>query len=188
MGNRLRFTLGFRRRDVVLWLTLCSHAMVTFGFPSPAPSRAKSTDGVAYPCQSRPCGCITSGQCWAGDCCCFTLEEKVAWAGANGVTPPGHVRPLVESRRSRPAPAKKESCCSEAPPAAGPGVRWVAGVFAQKCRGEGAAGLFQLDPTLVPDVAPVALPEPDRDVHLPPRSERPAPLTHQPPTRPPRLR
>jgi hypothetical protein len=235
MGNWLRFTIGFRRRDVVLWLTLCSHMMVTFGFPLPAPSRTKPTDGVAYPCQSRPCGCLTSEQCWAGDCCCFTLEEKVAWAEANGVTPPDHVRPLVESRRTRPAPAKKKSCCSEAPPApipstccqsrepavpaccgtapaceakpdedrpncaakpngcekksppaAGSGVRWVAGVFAQKCRGDGPAGLFQLDPTLAPDVTPVVLPEPDRDSHLPPRSERPSSLTHRPPARPPR--
>jgi hypothetical protein len=244
MVSWLRFARGFHRRDIILWLTLVSHLMVTFGFPLPAPSHKKPTDGVAYPCQSRPCGCLTSEQCWAGDCCCFTLEEKVAWADANGVNPPEHVRPLIESRRSRPAqPAKKKSCCSEAEPAVEPsvsapssccekrkppatccsdksaceitpdadcphcvakdkpnccekkksqtresesGVRWVAGIFAQKCRGEGPAGLFQLDPAVVADLTPITLDPPDRDRHPAPRSDRAVPVTHVPPTPPPR--
>jgi hypothetical protein len=239
MGRWLWVTHGFRLRDVIVVLTLFSHLMLTFGFPLPAPSRKKPTDGVPYPCQSRPCGCLTSEQCWAGDCCCFTLEEKVAWADANGVNPPEHVRPVIESRRSRPAqPAKKKACCSEAEPAVEPsvsapssccekrkppatccsdkpacevapdsegphcaakpesknccekktpaGVRWVVGIFAQKCRGEGLAGLFQLDPAVVPDLTPVHIPEPERGDHAAPRSDRTISVTHSPPTRPPR--
>lgn len=241
MGKWLRATHGFRLRDLVVVLTLFSHLMVTFGFPLPAPSRTKPTDGVPYPCQSRPCGCLTSDQCWKGDCCCFTIEEKLTWAETNGVEPPEHVRPLVESRRSRPATPKKKSCCSDAEPeqtvpaqptccekqkpaaasccskkpaceaepvadcpscTATPtssccekkaptpenesSVRWVVGIFAQKCRGDGPAGLFQLDPAVVPDLTPIHLPEPERGDHVAPRSDRTTSLTHSPPTRPPR--
>jgi hypothetical protein len=65
-------------------------------------------------------------------------------------------------------------------------IRWVAGVFAQKCRGEGPAGLFQLDPGIAPDLTPVRLPEPVRTAHPAPRSDRAAPTSHRPPTPPPR--
>lgn len=244
MRNRHWRTPDFHLRDVIVVLTLVSQLMVTFGFPLPAPSRSKPSDGVPHPCQSRPCGCHTSEQCWKGDCCCFTIEEKLTWAEANGVEPPAHVRPLVESRRSRPAPsAKKKSCCSEAEPAAEPSVtapppccekrkpaatscsemsvceaapdaecphcaakaqpnccekktaptpdsessvRWEVGILAQKCRGEGPAGLFQLDPAVAPDLTPVPLAEPERGGHVAPRSDRTTSLTHSPPTRPPR--
>ncbi len=217
--------------------------MITFGFPLPARSRKKPTDGVAYPCQNRPCGCLTSEQCWQGDCCCFTLEEKLAWAEANGVEPPEHVRQLVESRGSRSVLPKKKSCCSEAEPAATPsttaqptccgtrkpvatccddpsvceatadtecphcaakantsccekkalarekesGVRWVVGIFAQKCRGHGPTGFFQLDPAVVPELKPIHLSEPERSDHVALRSDRIISVTHSPPTPPPRF-
>jgi hypothetical protein len=63
----------------------------------------------------------------------------------------------------------------------------VVGIFAQKCRGEGPAGLFQIDPTVVPDLTPVPLAEPERVDHAPPDSEQTATLTHSPPIPPPRL-
>jgi hypothetical protein len=62
----------------------------------------------------------------------------------------------------------------------------VVGIFAQKCRGEGPAGLFQLDPAVVPDLTPIHIPEPERADHSGPRSDRTTSLTHSPPTRPPR--
>lgn len=43
-----------------------------------------------YPCQRRACGCRPAEQCWK-KCCCFANAEKVAWARANGVTPPAYV-------------------------------------------------------------------------------------------------
>jgi hypothetical protein len=243
MRNSFWRTPVFRLRDVIVVLTLVSHLMATFGFPLPAPSRKSKDTSHPFPCQSRPCGCLTADQCWKGDCCCFTIEEKLTWAEENGIEPPEHVRPLVESRKARPAPPKKKSCCSEAEPAPEPsvsapptccekrkpaatccsekpaceaapdaecphcaakakpnccektkaptpdsesGVRWVVGVFAQKCRGEGPAGLFQLDPAVAPDLTPVALAEPERGDHVAPRSDRTISLTHSPPTRPPR--
>jgi len=106
---------GFHLRDFSLWLTLFSHLIVTFGFPLPVLSRIKSVDSVAYPCQSRPCGCLSSQQCWAGDCCCFTLEEKVSWAKEHGVNPPEQVHSLIKARQGRTASTTptKNSCCSD---------------------------------------------------------------------------
>lgn len=243
MWERGRTGLGLRPRDAIVVLTLISHLFVTLGFPLLPPGSGRKNSSIAYPCQTRPCGCLTAEACWKGDCCCFTIEEKLTWAEANGVEPPEHVRPLVESRRSRPTPPKKKSCCTEsepvtglsvaarpsccenpkpvagaecrtekpaceaerdadclvcvakskpdrcekkAPPADPSGVRWVLGIFAQKCRGEGPVGLIQLDPAVVPDLTPLDLTEPERGDHAAPCSEQAASRTHVPPTRPPR--
>lgn len=100
-----------RPRATLVVLTLVSHLFATLGFPLPSPTRATSKEsGRPFPCQSRPCGCRTYDECWAGDCCCFTLEEKLAWAAENGIEPPPHVRPLIEAREAR-LPHKKKSCC-----------------------------------------------------------------------------
>jgi hypothetical protein len=234
--------LGIRPRDVIAVLTLVSHLFVTFGFPLPALSRKSKESSLPFPCQNKPCGCLTYDQCWKGDCCCFTLEEKLAWAEANGARPPDHVRPLVESRKSRPILPKKNSCCLEAedaeegkPTESAPccskaerlatpyccdkptgcceqsaqdcpscvansspiccqkkpgddqsSVRWVVGIFAQKCRGEGPTGLFKVDPTVHPDLTSLSIPVREFvaftlgfDCHVTSPS-------HSPPTPPPR--
>ncbi|MFO0823955.1 MAG: hypothetical protein U0792_12735 [Gemmataceae bacterium] len=57
---------------------------------------------------------MTATQCWKGDCCCFTLEEKLVWADAQGIQPPAHVRPMVEARRVSVQP--KKACCSHSEP------------------------------------------------------------------------
>ncbi|QJX01304.1 hypothetical protein FTUN_8948 [Frigoriglobus tundricola] len=230
---------GGWRRGAAGGALLC-HLLTTFGFPLPLLSAGTSKDGSRpFPCQSRPCGCLTYNECWKGDCCCFTIEEKLHWAEENGIEPPGHARALVESRKSRPAPPPKikppyrsESepthataapCCEARKPAStrgagrpscaavaaadGPacpadsasecceqtrprpeelGARWVAGVFAQKCRGHGPAALLMLDPAVVPDLSPIRLDPPNRDRHPSPRSNRAVPVAHAPPTPPPR--
>lgn len=154
---------------------------------------ANKPGGTPFPCQSHPCGCATSEQGWAGDCCCFTLEEKLAWADARGVSPPAHVRPAVAARalaRTRPASccAKRSApaCCEKPEPASKPAVRWVAGVFAQRCRGEAAGGLLKLDLLSVPadPPAPVAL-DPVDSVRDP--RPRPTLVSATPPEPPPRL-
>jgi hypothetical protein len=226
------------RRRLTASLALLAYATATFGFPLPAP--AVKDHSQPYPCENRPCGCLTAEQCWQGDCCCFTLEEKLAWAEANGIEPPKHVRPLVESRKARRATPMKKSCCSESnsgsvksilssssccghsqstgspccsqkshevepnpkcphcnpkpgskgcekkSPATGSGVRWIVGIFAQKCRGEGPAGMFQLDPAIVSDLTPTLLAGPGPVDWVAPRSVRLTPSSHCPPPPPPR--
>lgn len=102
---------AIRPRDVVVVLTLVSHLMSTIGFPLPAFGRTGKDLSRPFPCQNRPCGCLNADQCWKGDCCCFTLEDKFEWALANGMEVPEHVRPLVESRKKQPPPPAKRSCC-----------------------------------------------------------------------------
>ena len=114
MQQLARFFPGYRLRDLVLAFTALGHLVVATGLPLPVPSRKPKDTSIAYPCQSRPCGCTTAAECWKGDCCCYTLEEKLAWAESNGIEPPDHVRPAVEARRGRTvAPKKKTACCSE---------------------------------------------------------------------------
>lgn len=148
-------------RHAVAVAALFAQLLAATGAPVFARPGTGKAGAVPFPCQNHPCGCATSEQGWAGDCCCFTLEEKLAWADARGVTPPEHVRPTVEARKLArksetsccakksapsccPADAKKDGAPEHVPPAK-PAIKWVAGVFAQKCRGEGTAGLLKLE-------------------------------------------
>jgi hypothetical protein len=242
--------IGWWRRALA-WVALVCHLVTAFGFPVPTAAAQQKGDSTPYPCQDHPCGCLTAAQCWEGDCCCFTIEDKLRWAEEKGIEPPAHVRPLVASRASRPTPAakRKKACCSEhalpeAPPprpvepsccsreakptaecpacnstapvkaccdaptapvkaccdaptepsredAPAPAekrssVRWVAGIFAQKCRGSGPAGALELDPQIVPDLTPVAVAVSEQPAHSAPRSDRATFVPHLPPTPPPR--
>ncbi|MBA4188111.1 MAG: hypothetical protein C0467_08835 [Planctomycetaceae bacterium] len=187
-------------------MALVAHVFAATGAPVPMPrlfhANASSTP---YPCREHVCGCLNADQCWAGDCCCFTLEQKLAWADARGIEPPAHVRPAVEAKKARQTPAKpKSSCCeSEREPAAEPScceresakdavgesasIRWAGGIFTQKCRGEGPAGLLKLEQTAPPPLTSEhsATPEPEGFVRV---ASVPAVITSQsPPIRPPRL-
>jgi hypothetical protein len=185
-------------------LALVGHTVGALGCPMPA--RSPRGAGQPYPCQNRPCGCGSAEECWKGDCCCFTLEQKLAWAVEIGVEPPGHVRTLVDARKAtrplpcqqgccRPpdqagcpecAPEASGGCCQKKPAAEGVEVRWVAGVLAQKCRGEGPSGLFQFDPSLVSDLAPMTILAPEWARLVCPRPGRANSQSHRPPTPPPR--
>lgn len=84
--RRNRFWPRYTRRLttgllLVVYLTTCT------GF-LPAPSRAfKQKSGQPFPCQDHPCGCATAEDCWR-HCCCFTAEERWAWAREHEVEPP----------------------------------------------------------------------------------------------------
>ena len=185
--------LKIRPRVLILALTLVSHLMVALGFPMPGGDDSLKGASQVYPCHDRPCGCAAAELCWAGDCCCFTIEEKLDWADANGIEPPEHVRRMVKSRKARSAVSKPKpkSCCKDSAPACcdepkKPAVRWVAGVFVQKCRGE-IPGLHpQLDPAVVPDTATVRLGPIEISGHVRTRSNRALSVPHLPPTPPPR--
>ncbi len=228
-GSGCNGMLGGRRKPGLAVVALVGHLLTTLGFPVSALPPDKRGGDQPFPCQSRPCGCLTAEECWAGDCCCSTLEEKLVWAETNGIEPPPHVRPLVRARQNRQTPPKQKSCCSvsrpgeqslseeptpscclkgahtrppvvcdadspgtspqsgsDAPLLAPSGVRWVAGVFAQKCRAEGPAGSFQLEPAVVTDFAPLRFDRPERVRHSAPRSDRVTLTSHCPPTPPPR--
>ena len=74
-------------------LAFVSYLAVTVGLPLPLPTLKKSDQ--PFPCQTRSCGCQTAEQFWTG-CCCFSPEERWAWARANHIEPPAYAeRPSV---------------------------------------------------------------------------------------------
>ena len=60
---------------------------------------SSAVPGGPFPCQGHRCGCVSAEQCW-GHCCCFTPEQRLAWAAANR-----SIRPL-NSRRLCPTTTK----------------------------------------------------------------------------------
>ena len=139
------------------------------GYVAPAARPGKDTSRP-YPCMDRPCGCLTYEACWAGDCCCFTLREKIAWARENGIVPPAHAVRLA-GRLDPPDPGCADGgqgdhcpvcrvmacpeCDRSAPSAGGPAYRWVLGVAARRCQGDAPAGSGAVAPA-VPPAAPTA--------------------------------
>jgi hypothetical protein len=56
----------------------------------PVPRSSHKDCSSPFPCMFSQCGCMTAEQCWRS-CCCHSLEEKLAWARKQGVTPPDYV-------------------------------------------------------------------------------------------------
>ena len=99
-----RFPHLFRRiaaLTLVATLTICSLGI-------PLPHQVKNPADQPYPCMNCPCGCENAEACWR-DCCCFSQQEKLAWAKENGVTPPAFVSVAVE----KPSCCSKPACCSK---------------------------------------------------------------------------
>ena len=180
-------------RKLFVGLILLGQLLYSFGMPLPASGHSNHNSSTPYPCQFRPCGCVSSDKCWAGDCCCFTLEEKLRWADKRGISVPGHVRPMVAARQA--SPKTKKSCCEaadascrETPSSPTPApIRWAVGIVARKCRGEEPVAGAPFDPmtTVTPGAHPIA--ELTNDSHAAPRSDRFATLTHTPQAPPPRI-
>jgi hypothetical protein len=179
------------RRRVVVVLLLVGQLFSATGLPLPAAPVVKDLS-QPFPCMNNPCGCASAEACWSG-CCCTTLAERIAWAREHGVQPPDYVRDQVErfeedgcdpnapdcphckKRHHRPTAAAKPHC-----------LRWVLGIAARRCRGEGPMAFFADTPSLVP-AGPILI-----DVSRPCiaritlSSERQSTVTHPPPSPPPR--
>src|SRR5262245_29463944 len=106
----------------------------------------------AYPCMNRPCGCTSYDECWAGDCCCFTMAEKIAWAAENGIVPPEHARKIAAAQEAQAAPPCPH-CQRSEPAGKRLPQRWLSGVAVQRCRGQVTADLSVTPPALPPIVA-----------------------------------
>jgi hypothetical protein len=81
--------------------TLVVYAAVALGFPVPV--HPVKDHSQPFPCQDHPCGCHTAEECWS-HCCCFTPEERWAWAREHGVEPPAYAeRPHKPEATTTPA-------------------------------------------------------------------------------------
>ena len=74
------------RRRLVAALALFAYLLTALGVPLPAAAPVKDRS-QPFPCQDHACGCRTADECWRR-CCCYSPEERRAWARSHGITPP----------------------------------------------------------------------------------------------------
>jgi hypothetical protein len=89
---------------LVVGLALVSFFVSTMGMPLPA-TRFKDT----FPCQDHACGCGSAEQCWQ-HCCCFTVQERWAWARDHAIAPPSYAE-LLPSQEASPENGTPVRCC-----------------------------------------------------------------------------
>src|SRR5262245_52697990 len=77
------------RRCLISAAALTGYLCATIGFPLPQPLLKDRSR--PFPCQGHVCGCQTAEQCWE-HCCCYSHEEKRAWAEAHHIEPPKAAR------------------------------------------------------------------------------------------------
>lgn len=119
--NRARYRGAVR--CCAVWFFLASYLVVATGVPLPV--RAPVSLGTErFPCMHGTCGCRTAEQCWRS-CCCMTLSQRLAWAKANGVTPPADILAMAkrmadDEKSAEPSksgaagtPGVAASCCSQ---------------------------------------------------------------------------
>lgn len=128
-----------RLRIGKLWagLALLSYSLTGLGIPLPATNIKDHS--IHFPCEDHACGCQSAEQCWQ-HCCCFSAEERWAWARSHHVEPPAYAeRPHGEQT----VHAHPTLCCHDhqshptkvAQAKPHPSVRWVLGLSALQCSG-----------------------------------------------------
>lgn len=70
----------------------------------PLPSGARKDRSVAFPCMYRSCGCHDAAGC-KDHCCCFSNEEKLAWAAEHQVDPTPFAHASLPSEDGLPRPS-----------------------------------------------------------------------------------
>lgn len=108
----------------ILWMLLASYVILLGGIPGITPTQktGAARSDERFPCENCPCGCSTAEFCW-DQCCCHDDAGKIAWAEANGVTPPEFLTARVAksntvvacSTKPVGSPARKCCCCSAKP-------------------------------------------------------------------------
>jgi hypothetical protein len=198
--TRRRFWIALRYRLGVLGVCL---AYLLAALEIPLPVFVHKISSQPFPCQDHACGCQTAEQCWS-HCCCFSVEERWAWARVHNVEPPVYAeRPADNSAAQGWNTAKlrecddtiaKCCCCAHKSAATAKGdcapvgmsVKWVTAITAWGCRGYST---LWLSAGAVLPVPPLAAWSPDNTppsrICLPPVRADMVPFT--PPDPPPRL-
>jgi hypothetical protein len=101
------------RHRLYAGITLFAYLVAAMGLPLPAAVVARKDASQPFPCQDHPCGCKTAEQCWS-HCCCFSPEERFAWAREHNVQPPSYAeKPGSHGWHSpRQRDLAKKPCCS----------------------------------------------------------------------------
>ena len=205
--------MTLRIRRLIAGLSLATYVFALVGIPLPLP--VEKDVSQPFPCQHHRCGCRDAAQCW-NHCCCFSRNEKLAWAQANGVTPPsefladdedsddatGHrgCSSCVEHAGANPVEhaganqgccaTTKRVCCKKTDPpqpvASNSTDNYVVGIYALGC--QGGSTVWVALATAVPLPPAVSL-EHDQTPHewVVQRTVHLTSLTNPPDTPPPRV-
>jgi hypothetical protein len=143
--RRVKRLLPRLLHGLVVVVATAGYLVAVLGVPVRQPVRKDG--GPAFPCQDHPCGCATAEQCWS-NCCCFTPEERLAWAKRHQVEVPAALAWNSPRQRDLHAEEPKQCCsaggsCGHACHDAAPEccakqerkTQWVLGTLASKCRG-----------------------------------------------------
>lgn len=98
------------RQQITSILLLVASVAALLPMPlMPSASKNGKDHSRPFPCQNRPCGCRSADQC-KKKCCCFSAEQKLAWANRNGVDA-SEVVACPQSSKTDAVTARK-GCCS----------------------------------------------------------------------------
>ena len=154
-------------RAALVWLLCGAFVLSGLGFlPSVERLAALGRAGRGderYPCEGCACGCDTAEHCWT-QCCCHSLDERLAWAEAHGVALPRAVASMAFTRLQQRAREASLPACCRSGDGADSGARCCAtpaprvklrlpAMSSLACKG--VAGW--LVPCAAPPVAPIAL-------------------------------
>jgi hypothetical protein len=183
------------RRCLAALPALLGYVVAAVGGPAAAPVFKDASR--PFPCQFHACGCQTAEQCWAA-CCCYSPQEKQAWAAAHHVDVPpapppadaGWHEPRLRDHAGTgcsccPPAAVADTCCSPEPPADAPAATCVPGLRACPCQPGGHLWLTA-HPTLPPPPPTDWRYDPSAAGWLCLLSDGVARLVSSPPTPPPR--
>lgn len=179
--------LSLSPRSAIVACTLVSYLLAAVGLPLPV--RAAKERGEPFPCQDSACGCRTAEQCWRS-CQCLTLEQRLAWARARGITPPAYVAETAAAEGGGCCcqESTTSSCCQSpknAAPAAADGPRGPL-FSAHRCQGLSTIWISSGVVPLAHAIAPVILADTMERLVVA-ESRLPALNEWSPPTPPPRL-
>jgi len=121
---------------LLVWVAMVAYCASAIGVAIPMPVAVPKASGESFPCQHHHCGCHSAEQC-RRSCCCFSPEQKLAWARANGVSEHAILGgdAQVASTKSR-----GKSCCQKGGHSASKHSKddatpWVHLISAAKCQG-----------------------------------------------------
>lgn len=139
LGSKGHWLWRSTPRRLCAGLALAAYLLTAFGLPLPAAVPAKDRSRP-FPCQDHVCGCGTAAQCLR-DCCCYTPEEKSAWARARGLEAPaadqGWRTARFRDRSSEtPAAADCPKCSARSKQREAPS-RWRLAMSPLRCQGHG---------------------------------------------------
>jgi hypothetical protein len=136
-------------RQLLVWSLVAQQLLMNMG--ASLPGLTPPVDPAErYPCEHCRCGCRSAEQCWR-QCCCYTNEQKLAWARQHGVAAPAfvvaacsaeagprrarcrHCPPRAESLSQAPYESRSSGSGHQRPSESRPstGVCWLAGLACQ---------------------------------------------------------